>query len=41
MKSPLTSAFLLASAVALFISGAIVARSADSPKSQPVAVSSP
>jgi hypothetical protein len=39
MKSPLTSAFLLASAVALFVSGAIVARTADSPK--PVAASSP
>jgi hypothetical protein len=37
MKSPLASAFLLAGAVALFISGAIVAHTADSPKSHPVA----
>jgi hypothetical protein len=41
MKSPLASALLLAGAVALFISGAIVAHSGDSPKSHPVAASSP
>ncbi len=41
MKSPLTSALLLAGAVALFISGAMVARTADSPKSHPVVASSP
>jgi hypothetical protein len=40
MKSPLASAFLLAGAVALFISGAMIARTADSPKSSPVTVSS-
>lgn len=39
MKSPLASAFLLAAAVALFISGAIVAHVGDSPKSHPVAAS--
>jgi hypothetical protein len=41
MKSPLASALLLASAVALFICGAIVARTADPPQSHPVAASSP
>jgi hypothetical protein len=40
-KSPLASALLLVSAVALFVSGAFVAHTADSPKSQPVAASSP
>jgi hypothetical protein len=38
MKSPLTSALLLAGAVALFISGAIVARAGDSPSFHPLAV---
>jgi hypothetical protein len=41
MKSPLASALLLVSAVALFVGGAMVARTADSPKSHPVVVSSP
>jgi hypothetical protein len=40
MKSPLVSAILLATAIALFISGAIVARGNDYFKSHPVAVSS-
>jgi hypothetical protein len=41
MKSPLASALLLVSAIALFISGAIIARTADAPKSNPVVVASP
>ncbi|MFL6605550.1 MAG: hypothetical protein ACJ8R9_30020 [Steroidobacteraceae bacterium] len=41
MKSPLASALLLMSAIALFISGAMVAHTADAPKSPPVAVANP
>jgi hypothetical protein len=41
MKSPLASALLLVSAVVLFVCGAMVARTADSPKSHPVVASSP
>jgi len=41
MKSPLASALLLVSAIALFISGAIVARPVDAPKAHPVIVASP
>jgi hypothetical protein len=40
MKSPLASALLLVSAVALLISGAMVAHTADTPKSHTVAASS-
>jgi hypothetical protein len=41
MKSPLASAMLLAGALALFVSGAIVTHKGDSSKSQPTATSSP
>jgi hypothetical protein len=40
MKSPLASALLLVSAVALFISGAIVAHTSNAPGSEPVAAAS-
>jgi hypothetical protein len=39
MKSALTSALLLAGAVALFVSGAIVARGAHSAEAYPAVVS--
>jgi hypothetical protein len=41
MKSPLASAILLASALALFVSGALVTHKADPAKSQLTATSSP